>query len=207
MASITDPYATPAQYMAATGKISSAEDSILRRDLVAVSRYIDEHTGRFFGRYTTPEARLFIGDGSNELYVDDIGSTSGLVIKIDEDNDGSVADDSALSTTDYQLWPLNAASSAQPKPWRTILLPAWSSRGNWPKGLLVSVTAAWGWPAVPEQIVVATIELTRLVRIEGPRATNRMDEGGIPLLLSRDAQARNIIADLMFSFGFKVVVA
>lgn len=148
---------------------------------------------------------MFYGDGTRVLRVDDIGSTSGLVIKIDDDNDGSVADETALTSSDYQLRPLNAASMVQPESYNQIHLPAWSSRGSWPRGVLVSVTAVWGWPAVPEQIVSATIELTRLLRVEGPRATNRLDEGGVPLFLSRDAQARNIINQLVLPFAHAVV--
>lgn len=148
---------------------------------------------------------MFYGDGSRVLRVDDIGSTTGLVIKIDDDNDGSVADETALSSSDFQMWPLNAVSQVQPASYTQIHMPAWGSRGSWPRGLLISVTAAWGWPAIPEQIVNATIELTRLLRVEGPRATNRLDEGGVPLFLSRDAQARNIINQLVLPFTHAVV--
>lgn len=203
-----EPYASVDDYRAAARKIDPADDTIIKRDLVAVTRLINDRTGRDFGVVNAAIERRFYGDGTEILRVDDIASTTNLAIKIDEDGDGVFTDETALASTDYQLLPLNAATYDPPEPYREILLPRWSSRaGYWPRGVLVSVTALWGWPAVPENIIVATIELTRILRIEGPRATNRMDEAGNILFLSRDAQARNIINDLIFEYGFKAVVA
>lgn len=200
---VTDTYASVVEYRAAAGKIVHVDDLTIRRDLVAVSRYIDAQTGRFFGLVDPPQERFFWGDGSRVLRVDDIGSVTGLTVTVDLDGDGTP--ETTVASADYQLQPLNALTGVQPTPYREIVLPSWSSFSSWPKGCLVSVTAAWGWPSVPEQVVAATIELTKILRVEGPRATNRLDEGGVPMFLSRDAQARGIISNLLLPLSRAVV--
>jgi hypothetical protein len=208
LASIRDPYATVADYRKNIGKIDPEGDLIIRRDLVAISRFLDERlevagTGFWCDAADAETSRVYIprltGNGYSPMVLDIQPVVSVSSVKVDSDGDGAF-DESAVDVANYRLLPLNATSGPAPKPYRKLEVTPWGSQGSWPATLQLKVTGRHGWPAVPEAIVVATIELTRLLRIEGPRATNRLDEGGVPLFLSRDAQARNIISDLIMTF-------
>ena len=192
---VTDAYADVARYKAEIVKSSAADDDTILLQLTGVSRYMERASGLFFTKDDSAVARVYIGNGTASLRVDEIASTSGLAISIDEDDDGSFGDETALASTDYELWPLNSEKGAGPKPWDKIILPSWSIKGVWPAGFRVEVTAIYGWPAVPEIIVSACVQLTGILRLESPRATNSITEFNQVLGTSRTAQA--IIADLM----------
>lgn len=208
MASITDPYATPSEYRGKAGTIDQAGDDVLRRDLVAVSRFIDERTGfprTGFWKDASATTRIYIpgytghGYSPTVINIDAVADLTGATVKVDTDGDGSF-DEDAITSTYYRFLPLNADKGPRPRPYTQLDVTPWGSQGAWPATVQLQVSAIHGWPSVPEAIVVATIELTRLLRVEGPRATNRLDDGGIVQFLSRDAQARNIIHDLMMTF-------
>ncbi len=208
MASISDPYVNVADYRRNAGKIDPEGDAIIKRDLVAVSRFIDERLGyprTGFWKDATATTRVYIpefngyGQSPTVIDIDAVADLTGATVKVDSDGDGSF-DETAITSTYYRFLPLNADKGPQPRPYRQLEVTPWGYQASWPAMVQLQVSAIHGWPAVPEAIVVATIELARLVRVEGPRATNRMDEGGVPLFLSRDAQARNIISDLMSTF-------
>lgn len=197
----SDPYVSVSQYRNAVGEIQAQHDEMIRRDLISASRYLDQVTGRFFGQST--EELFFEGSGGYLLRIDDIASTTALVVKVDDDGDGVA--ETTISSGNYQLRPLNAASGSPARPWDEIAIPGWSNRSHWPAGALVAITATWGWPSVPSQIQVAVIEICKLIELVGPRATNRIDDGGIPLLLNRDARASTIISQHVLPFQRAVV--
>lgn len=174
---IGDAYATAVEYRAAKKKGSASEDTVIGRQLLAVSRYIERVTGQFFNKDATAVARLYVPSQFTRcLVVDPIASVSGLSIKVDTDRDGSFADETAWDSGDYQLLPLNADKGPEAQPWREIYVPAWSSQAGFSAGEPVEVTAAFGWPAVPASIVELTMELCAIWRAESPRSTGRMDE-------------------------------
>lgn len=209
---ITDPYATAAQYRSTLDKSDAGDDADILLDLTAVSRWLDKKLGRFFTKDAAPVARVFTLPGSlraalaaaplgwaesenpwvhgvfsRTLSVDDL-SAAPTAIKIDQDDDGLFTDETALAATDYELWPLNAPLGPEPSPYTAIVIPQWSTVGGFPAGARVQVTAQWGWPAVPQAVVQATIHLTGILRLESPRATQRVNEMGEVLGTSRVAQ-------------------
>ncbi len=131
------------------------------------------------------------------LFVEDIASTSGLVIKIDTNNDGLFTDEDALAATDYRLFPLNAATGPETRPWTSIRLTPSGEFRKFPAGVLVSVTAIHGWPsATPPAIKAATIELTRILRLEGPRGLN-VANVGLEQVETLTVEARRIVSELV----------
>ena len=148
---VTDAYASTTTYRDLISKTDTAEDAEIDGDLKAVSRYLDRRLGRFFTKDASAVARTYMRGPQTDpriLWVDDIAA-SPTSIKIDDDNDGSFADETALAAADFELWPLNAGKGAEPQPWTMIYLPKSGSKGNWPAGHRVEVTAQWGWPAIP----------------------------------------------------------
>ena len=198
---IGDAYATPAEYKDQKEKTSPDDDLAIARELLAVSRMIDRSLGRpaGFNKDAAPVARVFVPQkNSPVLRVDDLASipVSTGEIAIDTDSAGTYVTE--LVTADYELLPLNAATGPEARPYRQIGLLSWRDRTQWAAGQRVRVTAIWGWPAVPSAIVAATIELTGILRMESPRATNRVNEIGQVLSTSRSAQ--NILGDLLDTY-------
>lgn len=139
-------YAT-ASNLAAYARIGDRADDVeLALAVTAASRAIDRATNRQFGVVASPEARTYdtTWDRRNSEYVvqvDDFQTVTGLVI--------TDANGDAVSNADITKYPRNAAAKGRPWEYFTIatITPT------------VTVTATWGWTAVP-----ATIELATLVQ-------------------------------------------
>lgn len=215
MVAIGDAYATAAEYRAVVNMSDTSEDATtIARDLLAVSRYIEQELGRVAGfnkdasavdRIYMPRGRVRYGyaeaenpwlasNGTRVLDVDDIVSVTS--IKVDQDIDDTFS--LTLATTDYELLPRNAADGPEARPYRQIELTPWGTQSVWRPGARVKVNAVFGWPAVPSAIKDATIQLTAILRLQSPRATNRVNEMNQSLSTSRVAQ--EIVAGLLAAY-------
>lgn len=161
---ITNGYATLTQiknYLS----ISDSTDNDLLEDLVeSSSRSIDRIANRRFYADANASARKYRAYSDVFLYTDDISSTSGLVVKIDEAGNGTYTQTLTLDT-DFILDPLTASALGRPFTQLTMV----SNTETWPifPGLMqnglrpgVEVTAKWGWPSVPDDITTACLILT-----------------------------------------------
>lgn len=108
-----------------------------------------------------------------------------------------------MAAADYRLLPLNAIVEGEP--YRQIQATTWGSQYRWSAAYGIEITAFWGWPAVPDAIVTATIELTAILRLESPRATNRINE--LDQVVSTSRAAQNILGELLHVYNrYPVVV-
>lgn len=161
---ITNGYATLTQiknYLS----ISDSTDNDLLEDLIeSSSRSIDRIANRRFYADANASARKYRAYSDVFIYTDDISSTSGLIVKIDEGGNGTYSKTLTLDT-DYILDPLTASALGRPFTQLTMV----SNTESWPifpgitqNGLRpgVEVTAKWGWPSVPDDITVACLILT-----------------------------------------------
>jgi hypothetical protein len=170
-----DAYATVEDYRSShVDKLTDDDDIAIQRDLVAVSRQIDRMLGRWvgFGKDDEDVARVYESRYWNPLMVDDLVSVTTV-----EEWTGTAY----VATTAYELRPFNAVLEG--RPYRQIR----KTTGTWADR--VRVTGIWGWPAVPEQIRAACIELTAVLRIESPRATSAINEFQQVVTASRAGQA------------------
>jgi hypothetical protein len=161
---ITNGYATLTQIKAYMS-ISDNTDNDLLEDLVeSASRSIDRIANRRFYLDAVASARLYRAYSDIFVYVDDIGTTSSLVVKTDSNGNGTYAKTLTLNQ-DYILDPLTASSLNRPFTQLTMV----SNTETWPifpgltqNGLRpgVQVTARWGWPSVPDDINMACLILT-----------------------------------------------
>ena len=161
---ITNGYATLTQIKAYMS-ISDNTDNDLLEDLVeSASRSIDRIANRRFYLDATASARLYRAYSDIFVYVDDIGTTSSLVVQTDSNGNGTYAKTLTLNQ-DYILDPLTASSLNRPFTQLTMV----SNTETWPifpgltqNGLRpgVQVTARWGWPSVPDDINMACLILT-----------------------------------------------
>jgi len=161
---ITNGYATLTEiknYMS----ISDSTDNDLLENLVeSASRSIDRIANRRFYLDATASARLYRAYSNIFVFVDDIGTTSSLVVKTDEDGNGTYSKTLTLNT-DYILDPLTSQSLNRPFTQLTMvsntetwpIFPGLTSNGLRPG---VQVTARWGWPSVPDDLNMACLILT-----------------------------------------------
>ena len=161
---IVNGYATLTQIKAYMS-ISDNTDNDLLEDLVeSASRSIDRIANRRFYLDSSASARLYRAYSNIFVFVDDIGTTSSLVVAMDEDGSGTYSKTLTLNT-DYILDPLTSQSLNRPFTQLTMV----SNTESWPifpgitsNGLRpgVQVTARWGWPSVPDDINMACLILT-----------------------------------------------
>lgn len=186
---ITSGYcsSTESQSWIAEGKTFTAAQ-LAKIDIAveAASRMIDEFCRREAGAFivdSTTSSRVYAPLTLSQVYIDDIGDTSGLAISSDEDGDGTY--ERAWSAADFQLEPLNALAKGRPInalravgvkvfPLYENVGSAWvgvvgSNRSFYSPGAVsplgmnragqgtIQVTAKWGWPAIPTPIKQATI--------------------------------------------------
>lgn len=129
-----------------------AEDDALDLALTAASRAIDRECHRQFGveattatRYYTPDCGFMI-DGYSALPIDDVQSTTSMVISVDTAGVYTYTGTLTLGT-DVELWPRNAAADG--KPWTHLLVKP-NAVTYWPLHQdAVRVVAKFGWTAVP----------------------------------------------------------
>lgn len=139
----------------------TSRDDLILAACQSASRFIDDVCGRRFYADATAtartyrlRARVYRCDEGEALLVDDIASTSGLIVEI-----GSGSTYTAV--TDYETAPDNALARGQAI---TELIRTGSS---WRYSALsrVRITARWGWPAVPDAIAeAAKLQAARLFR-------------------------------------------
>ncbi len=128
----------------------TADDPFLSMALEAASRAIDNFTGRFF--YKGPLAQQRFYESDNDLIVtDDIMSPPNEVVIAFASTAGSYVE----SSVNLRLYPANAPANGEPF---THLRPD-KATYTYPvkEGVLVRITAQYGWPAVPPEVRQATL--------------------------------------------------
>lgn len=138
---LTNAYATEAQFREHMGDTTKLAADLCVRALNASSRAIDEFCGRRFWHDAAPVVRRYRPRDEEWVIVDDISTTTGLVIQTG--TDGTFG--TTLTTVDYELGPLNAAADG--KPWWSISSPTAAFPVSKTRATL-QVTAAGGWPTI-----------------------------------------------------------
>ena len=202
-------YATSDEYRIQAGKTDTGADAQVLQDLEAVSTYLNQALGwdtTGFGRDTSPATRVMtIPKTSRDLSIITAPlSAAHTSIKIDTDDDGDFSDETALASNEYRLYTSDrepfSNSQLRPVRWPALLirLTGRGACGVWPHGLDVEIVGLFGWPDVPQAIKSATIELTRLWRLESPRATSRISE--LEGTIQASPQAQGLINRLTQSY-------
>ena len=143
----------------------------------AATSMIQAHCDRQFIADTTATARVFVASTPWTCHVDDISTTTDLVIKTDEDDDGVF--ETTWSAADYQLEPLNGRLSGQAWPYTTIR-GVESREFPFDYGrALVQVTARWGW-ATTDATTVAYLP-SAVVQAAQIQATSLYKSADAPL--------------------------
>lgn len=161
---ITNGYTTLNAMKSYLSISDNSDDTILETMVESASRSIDRIANRRFYLDANATSRQYRAYNDVFAYVDDIGTTSSLVVAMDEDGDG-IFETTLTLNTDYILDPLTAPSLSRPYTQLTMvnttytwpIFPGMFSNGLRPG---VQVTARWGWPSVPDDIEMACQILT-----------------------------------------------
>lgn len=158
---ITNGYATLNEIKAVLGISDTTDDTELEDCVETASRDVDAYCGRGrkFWQDSEAVARTYFPHDLRYLYVDDISTTSGLVVKVDLDDDGTYETTLTINS-DFMVHPVNAAREYPVRPWTRIVLLDGTLTG-WERlssgRPFVEVTAQFGWSAVPDAVKRATL--------------------------------------------------
>lgn len=148
--------------------ISDESDNVeLELSVEVASRQVDNQCGpgRRFWQDGTAVARTYYPSEARRVFVDDISTTTGLIVKVDENDDG-VFETTLTINTDFIVEPVNAGAQFPVEPYTSIRLldGALTSFSALSSGRPhVQVTAKFGWATVPQAIKRATILQARQV--------------------------------------------
>jgi len=121
--------------------IDSSYGNTLTRFIESVEAHIDNETGRTFGTANTASQRVFDGDGTDELIIDDAHD----IVSVTRD-----IDDNALDTGEWNGLPANDTPKTAIK-LDTKVFPKDTQN--------ITVEAKWGYGEVPRDIELAATVL------------------------------------------------
>jgi hypothetical protein len=158
---ITDGYCTLQELKAYMGITTVSNDVVLEVAINTASRAIDQHCGRRFAKDTSATARTFEVVDSGSVDVDDFWTTTGLVVKSDDDDDGTF--EITWAASEYELKPANGMVSGLTgfPYWRIRAVEARRFPTITKRTQVVQVTAQWGWNAVPSAVYQSCLELAK----------------------------------------------
>ena len=142
---ISNGYTTLATFQAYTGMstVTADETVNIEKAIESASRSIDRMTNRRFWADATATARQYRATDFYRLFVDDISSTTGLIVKTDTGGDGTY-ETTLTFNADYILDPINAPQQERPFTVVTMVgTTLFPSPINLRPG--IQVTAKFGW--------------------------------------------------------------
>ena len=136
----------------ARSEIPTVDDTFIEAACDSAENFMDQACARRFVVATSATARVFMPLSGGLLRIHDC-TTVTLVV-----NDGTT-----LTAADYQLEPLNGLTwSGESRPYDQIRL---TSGTTWDRDsygeATISVTATWGWVAIPERVKHAALIVAR----------------------------------------------
>ena len=172
---IVNGYVSLAELKTYIGLSGSGQDDNLENAIEGASRLIDKVTGRKFWQDSSVVAKYYTPIHDVYLMVDDISTTTGLVVQLDTTDDGSY-DTTMTLDTDFILKPLNPeyigtdSGTDYYAPFNELNILTTRSDERFdhliPKN--VKIQAKWGYAVVPDAIKQATL-------IQGLRYFKRKD--------------------------------
>ncbi len=146
------------------GLTGTAQDNNIDTAIDSASRLIDSVCGRKFSQDESVVVKTFTPKSSIYLDTPDISTTTGLIVKTDDNDDGTFETTLTLNT-DYIVEPTNprvikiTGGTTYYEPYNkiTILDTRSSERFDPTIKNNIEITAKWGYSAVPEDIKTATL--------------------------------------------------
>lgn len=191
---VTNGYATVAELREHFSDSGTTLDTeLLERAINATSRSIDKYTGRRFWVDSTVQTRQYRPRENWHVFVDDISTTTGLIVATDTNGDGSYS--TTWDTADYQLEPANADKDGAAYAWTALTaiddktFPVYRRRS-------LQVTAKFGWSAVPDDVNQACLIRAAAIfkRKEAPLGIAGFGQFGEIRITRRDPDVIELLA-------------
>lgn len=145
---------------------------------------------RRFWRDAAVTVKTWVADDPTMVWVEDISTLTGLIVKTDDDGDG-VFETTWTIGVDYQVEPLNGGvvapdDTATPFAFWRIVATGWRRFPVFDRRAGVQVTARYGWSAVPDEISQATLlkSVSLFLRKDAPFGVAGVNDFG-PVRISR----------------------
>lgn len=153
-----DNYITTQELKDYMGLQGSQYDARVLSVTSAVSRDVEDYCHRQFNQATATTVRVYRPIDRATAIVDDFFTTTGLIVKTDNDDDGVF--ETTWVSADYELLPLNGVRNGLPGwPFWQINSVGFSNRFHDTMRSNLQVTAQWGWLAVPAEVKEACLML------------------------------------------------
>jgi len=157
-------YIDKADLKAYIGLSGTAQDDNIDNAIDSACRLIDKICGRRFYQDSVVNAKTFTPNNSLYLETPDISTTTGLIVKLD-DNDDGIYEKTLTINTDFIVEPTNprinriidGTTYYEPYNKITILDTRSSERFDPTIKNNIQVTAKWGWTSIPSDIITATL--------------------------------------------------
>jgi hypothetical protein len=173
---ITNGYALLPSVKSALGINDATDDVDIESAIEGASRHLDALAGkgRKFWQDGSVVARTYYPSEACRVFVDDISTTTGLVVKVDQGDDGTYETTLSINS-DFIVEPVNAAAEYPVRPYTSIRLLNGGTLTSWPcltSGRApVQVTAKFGWPAVPDAVERACVMQAHSI-LKAPASTH-----------------------------------
>jgi hypothetical protein len=155
---VTNGYATVAELREHFGDDrSQLPEEPLARAINATSRAIDRHCGRRFWQDSTVQVRTYRPDDTDIAWVDDISTTTGLIVETDTAGDYTWATTWTIST-DFDLGPDNVdQGDTGAYAWNRLTAVGGERFPVHPLRKTLQVTARFGWSDIPDDVHYACL--------------------------------------------------
>ena len=146
------------------GLTGTAQDNNIDTAIDSASRLIDSVCGRKFSQDDSVVVKTFTPKSSIYLDTPDISTTTGLIVKLDDNDDGTFETTLTLNT-DYIVEPTNPrvikidGGTTYYEPYNKITILDTRSSERFDPSIKnnIQITAKWGYSIVPEDIKTATL--------------------------------------------------
>jgi hypothetical protein len=191
---VANEYATKDDLKAYLKITDTVDDVLLTSIATTSSRAIDIWCKRKFWQDGSVVARTLRSPGGYCLEVPDISTSTGLIVKVDDDGDGVF--ETTISSTDYELDPSPLASGdggylngIEGWPFTEIRLlnRSWPYLAGVGRKRRIQITAKWGWAAAVPAVFTAAEQVGADLynRKDAPFGVRQNEFG--PIYLSPDA--------------------
>lgn len=154
---VVNGYITEAQLREQLGDAGTVLTSaLLQRAINATSRAVDHFTGRRFWKDSVATARTFRCRDLKVMWVNDIATTTGLIVQTDDNLDDTWSTTWTLGT-DFDLEPENADTEGPAYAWWRIVAKGTRTFPVSPFRRTLKVTSVAGWSAIPDDVEQASI--------------------------------------------------
>lgn len=185
-------YASMSELKSYLGVTDTTQDALLQDSLVTASRWIEHHCSRRFYPDLTATARTFHPDYTYRAVVDDFWTSTGLIVKTDEGDDGTF--ETTWTTADYSLEPSNGIIDGEPG-WPFYRIVAVNRTFRCGRRPSLQVTAKWGWSQTPGPVKQACAYLAEEnYKLKGsPFGVASFDQFG-PIRMRENPRVLNMLA-------------